>query len=136
VVALPSPVVRLSSRAPDDDLTVPVTLRQLPRPVNLVTYRGDDFAFALTVWNSDGTAADLSGGTFAAQVRATADSTDELGTLAVTVTDNNVDLHLANTTSAALPRSAVWDVEMTDAGWVTTLAAGTLVTTADVTRLS
>jgi hypothetical protein len=102
--------------------------------VNLVTYRGDDFAFSLTVWEPDGSEADLSAATLLAQVRVTPDSSDVLGELALSVDGNVVDLHLTAAISAALPRSASWDCEMVRSGWTTTLAAGNLVTTPDVTR--
>jgi hypothetical protein len=134
MTALPATVVRLPAARAPGDVESPVTLRALPRTVNLVTYRGDDFAFALTVWNDDETPADLSSATLRAQVRAVADADEILGTVTVTVDANAVDLHLTAATSADLPRAAVWDVEMVDAGWTTTLAAGSLVTTADVTR--
>jgi len=133
MVAIPAGrVVSLPiSRAVDD---TPVTLRALPRTVNLITYRGDDFAFAVTVWNDDGTAADLTAATVRAQIRPTADADTPAGTIATTVTANTIDCHLTAATSATLPPSAVWDVEIVDAGWTTTLAAGNVVTTADVTR--
>jgi hypothetical protein len=103
--------------------------------VNLVTYRGDDFAFSLTVWEPDGSEADLSAATLLAQIRVTPETPDPvLGELALSVDGNVVDLHLTAVTSAALPRSASWDCEMVRSGWTTTLAAGNLVTTPDVTR--
>lgn len=137
MVALPAGVVRFPSvdvRAPGD-VASPVTLRALPRPVNLLTYRGDDFAFSLTVWEEDGTEADLSAATIRAQVRATPDAADPpLTDLVVDVTANVVELHLPAAESAKLPHSATWDCEMVRNAWTTTLAAGNVVTTADVTR--
>jgi len=103
--------------------------------VNLVLYRGDDFAFSLTVWEEDGAEADLSAATIRAQVRATPDSPDPVLTdLVVDITANVVELHLPAAESAKLPRTATWDCEMVRNAWTTTLAAGNLVVNADVTR--
>jgi hypothetical protein len=113
---------------------VPVTLEQLPRTVNLLVYRGDDVGLNLTVSELDESPAILAGATFRAQIRRTPDALDVEGELTVAATDNVVELHLPASVSAALPAQGAWDCEMVRGGWVTTLAAGRLIVTPDVTR--
>src|SRR5215471_4450025 len=90
----------------------------LPAAVNLKFYAGDDFYLDVTVNNPDGTAADLTGRTVTAQIRAAAG--------AATVTGNIIHLHLANADSAKLDGGYRWDCQSANADGSdkTTLAAG------------
>lgn len=111
-----------------------VTISALPATVNLELYTGDDFLMTLTVTDPGGLAADLSDQSAAAQIRATHPG-PVAGAFTATVELNTVILHLRAAVSAELPTRGVWDCRLTStAGWVTTLAAGVIVMTADVTR--
>jgi hypothetical protein len=114
----------------------PVTLTALPANVNLSIYQGDDFQMTIAVNNPDGSPADLTGATVMSQIRAAASqSSPVLATLTPSISGNVISLHLASVDSAALPPSAVWDCQMTDAKpYVTTLVAGTVTSTPQVTQ--
>jgi len=113
----------------------PTTLTALPDIVNLELYRGDDFQFTLVVTNQDGSPADLSGFTATAQVRISAEDAGVAGTITAVITGNNITCSLAHTISATLPNAAVWDCQLTSAaGKLTTIVAGDVTMTADVTR--
>jgi hypothetical protein len=131
----PRPILESVTLTAPRATDVPVNLEQLPRTVNLVVYRGDDVGLTLTVSERTGEAADLSGATFAAQIRRTPDADEIAGELEVSTTDNVVSLHLEAATSRLLLPLLAWDCEMVRDGWTTTLAAGRLVVVADVTRL-
>jgi hypothetical protein len=113
----------------------PVTLTSLPQVVNLDLYRGDDFALRLTVNDPDEeTAADLSGAVVRAQLRTSSEADSTAGEFMVEIVDNVITLRLAAETSAALPGSLVWDVELDQNDWVVTLIGGRVTVTPDVTR--
>jgi len=113
-----------------------VTITALPATVNLVLYQGDSFAMDLAVWGDDDSSVpfDLSGATVRAQIRTSPEDTTVAGQFAPSVTGNVIRLTLSSAVSTGLPRQAVWDVDITQAGWVTTLAAGTVSLTAEVSR--
>jgi hypothetical protein len=115
---------------------MPATLIQLPTMVNLVLYEGDDFTFLVSVTDSAGQPADLTGVTARAQIRETIADDVILGELTATVeeVEGNIWLHLDDAVSAVLPPKSVWDVEMDRGGEIVTLAAGTITVTPDVTR--
>jgi len=81
-------------------------------------------------------AVDLTGVTARAQIRASITAPAILGSFTPTVDAlaGNIWLHLADTVSSALPSTGVWDVEIDRGGEITTLAAGTVSMTPDVTR--
>ena len=112
------------------------TITRLPIQVNLALYKGDDFTFLVTVRDSTGSPADLAGVTARAQIRAAIGSPTVIGTFTPTidVPAGNIWLHLDDAVSSTLPASGVWDVEMDRDGEVTTLAAGSITMTEDVTR--
>jgi hypothetical protein len=110
------------------------TITALPMTVNLDLYAGDDFYLDLTVTNPDGTAADLSTAVATAQVRAKATDPDPpLAAFVATITGNVIRLHLASTASQQLTGPAVWDCQVATPD-ITTLAAGTVTMSGDVTR--
>jgi hypothetical protein len=110
------------------------TIVALPAKVNLDLYAGDDFYLDLTVTNPDGSDADLSAAVPTAQIRTTDVDANVAATFEVTVNGNVISLHLVNTDTAQLPPQAVWDCQIATPD-VTTLVAGTVTTTADVTHV-
>jgi hypothetical protein len=107
-----------------------------PQAVPLTLYRGDDFFLDLEVTDPGGAAADLTGATAEAQIRASAADVAVLASFDATVTGNVVSLHLPSVEAANLTtKTAAWDCQLTDSdGIVSTLAAGPVTITADVTR--
>lgn len=115
---------------------IPVqVVERLPVPVNLAIYRGDDVGFTLVVTTSpDYSPYDLTGGTVRAQVRTATVPRAVAGEFTVEIDGNNVSLRLPAAVTATLPATGVWDCELTLDGWVTTLTAGTVTVTSDVTE--
>jgi hypothetical protein len=110
------------------------TVTGIPTAVNLAVYQGDDLYLDLAVTNA-GQPADLTGYTAAAQIRATPVDTTILATFSVTIAASTVHLHLAHTDARNLTGQAVWDCQLTDpTGNISTIAAGSVAVTADVTR--
>lgn len=119
----------------------------MPAPIRLDGYRGDTFRQDLrlrSIVNGVlGDPLDLTGYTFAAQVRSSADGA-LLGTMTCTVNPNqtHVDtkgflvLYMAPATTAAIPPGEwVWDLQMTEPdGDVFTRAKGPFIQDSDVTR--
>ena len=114
----------------------PVTIAALPAVVNLALYQGDDFYLDLTVTNPDGSAADLAGVIPSAQIKTAKGATSPLATFDATVDatlTNVVHLHLPHLEAAQLVAGpAFWDCQIADTQ-VTTLAAGTVTVTGEVT---
>lgn len=108
-----------------------------PTTVDLVVYRGDSGRFRVSVTSPDGAPVDLTGATWLCQIRRTPDDTDVLATLDVTpvpAAAHQVDVVLSPAVAATLPARAVWDLQMTAAGDVRTLAAGAVLVVLDVSR--
>src|SRR5215467_10077411 len=107
---------------------------------NLTLYQGDDWAAMVTVLNTDGTAADLTGYTAQAQIReGVADQSWLIAasfTCAVVLPNLiSISLTTAQTTLLRQP-SYRWDLQVTSAsGIVTTLLAGEVQMIFEVTRL-
>jgi hypothetical protein len=113
----------------------PELIERLPDTVNLRIYGGDDIGFSISVYDEHGQDADLTGATVRAQIRTTVEAEEVAGEFDPDLDGNVIRMHLTNSTTAALPRSTVWDCELTDSsGWVTTLVAGEIDTTPSVTR--
>ena len=118
-----------------EPLAAPICLTQ-PAELNLCVYRGDTGHLRIQV-TVGGAPADVSAATFDADIRATEDDTEVLATITATPVAGQpsmVDLLLTATESAKLDQNAVWDLEMTLGGEVTTLVAGTVLVTKDVSR--
>jgi hypothetical protein len=115
----------------------PQTVSALPATVNLALYQGDDMYLDLTVTDPDGSAADLTGATPKAEIR-TAPSSDVVAAEFVItgVSANTIHLHLPHAASAALGAGEMaWDCQLTrSSGDITTLAAGRVSVTGEVTR--
>lgn len=125
-----------TAQAPELQAAGPISA--LPLSQDLALYAGDDFYLDLTVTNPDSTNADLTGATPKSEIRVTAADTTAIATFIATVdavNKNVIHLHLSHTSSAGLPAAAVWDCQITDAGGnITTLVAGKVTVTAEVTR--
>jgi hypothetical protein len=104
----------------------------LPTTVDLALYEGDDFYLDLVVTNPDGSAADLSTAVASAQVRTTADTTDPQAQFTATITGNVIHLHLDHI-AASVMSNGVWDCQIATPD-ITTLAAGKVTVTQEVTR--
>lgn len=110
-------------------------IRRLPDVVNMTLYRGDDAGFSVAVWDDDGEPADLDGAEIAAQIRAAPDAEPVLGDIGTETDGHVIRCRLHHDTSAGLPAACVFDVEVTFADdWRTTLVAGGIAVTPDVTR--
>ena len=107
----------------------------VPAAVNLILYQGDDFTLRIDVTDEGGEPFDLAAYEAEAQIRQTADADDIAGAFVATIQEGNaIYLHLTSPVSAALPLACVWDVQITAGPAVTTLAAGTITLTREVTR--
>jgi len=107
---------------------------------NLAIYQGDDF-YQAVAFTQDGAVFDVTGWTFAAQVRAgPADTaTAVLATLACTIYDGPgglIEMRIPHAQTASLTAGkAVWDLQGTDpGGLITTFLAGDVTVTAEITR--
>jgi hypothetical protein len=113
------------------------TISAVPQAVNLSLYAGDDFTLKITVTEA-GMPVDMTKAVVESQIRATA-AGPVLATFGVTQGDpasGTVFIHLTPANTEALPAKAVWDVQASfnSGANVTTLAAGTVTVTAQVTR--
>jgi hypothetical protein len=103
-------------------------------------YQGDTYGHVITVTDDavPPVATDVSGRTFAAQLRRYPGSDDVAATFAVDLTDaatGVVELSLTATQTAALAAGPyAWDVHMITGSSTLTLFAGECVVTAEVTR--
>jgi len=111
------------------------TITALPVTVDLNIYAGDDFSFTVTVTNADGSTPNLTGQTAKAEVRVTPGDATALVTFTCTIATNVITLTLPHTASTGLPAATVYDCQLTDSGGaITTLIAGKITSTADVTK--
>ena len=99
---------------------------------------GDTETVSVTLQTSAGAPIDITGRTYAAQVRATADAASPLATFTCTITNaaaGQFACTLSATTTAALSTGiGVWDLAETYGTTVTTLLAGPVRIDQDVTR--
>lgn len=108
-----------------------------PLDVDLVVYRGDTGIFRLTVANDDGSPHSVLDATWDADIRRSADDATVITSMTVSPVPGDaasVDVTLTAAMSRLILDSAVYDVEMTQGGIVTTLVAGRVVLTKDVSR--
>lgn len=107
--------------------TYPLTLRA-----------GDTETVSVTLQDSSGNPINITGRTYAAQVRATVDAASPLATFTCTITNaaaGQFACTLSATTTAALSTGvAVWDLQEINGTTVTTLLAGPVKIDKDVTR--
>lgn len=117
-----------------------------PARYDLSIYQGDDFSLTLRLreQNPDltlGAYIDLTGATAKAEIRATAASATVLAEFTATVLDQTVtpgglQLSLTHDQTAGLAAgvNGVWDIQVTQAGLITTYLHGNVTVTAEVTR--
>jgi hypothetical protein len=110
----------------------------MPGLANLEIYQGDDFIATVTVLNTDGTVADLTGYVAQSQVRlGPADSNSIVAAqFQCSIVGNTITMVLTHNVTLNLNQATyVWDLQIMDANsWVTTLLAGTVQVTKDITR--
>lgn len=108
-----------------------------PGTVDLCVYRGDSGRIRLRVSTPDGDPIDVSTATWDCDFRATNDSDDVIispTVEAVAGISNAVDIVISAAESATLDADCVWDLEMTLGTEVTTILAGKVLVTKDVSR--
>lgn len=110
----------------------------MPATLNLSLRIGDTETVSVTITDSTGTAVNITGCTYAAQIRSNASDTSVLATFSCSITNaaaGTLQATLSATTTAALsPGLAVWDLQETNGTTVTTLLAGQVTIVQDVTR--
>jgi hypothetical protein len=99
---------------------------------------GSTETVSLTLQDSTGTAINITGRTYAAQIRTTAEAATTVATFACSIVSavaGTVSATLSATITGALsPQSAVWDLVETNGATVTTLLAGPVTVQQGVTR--
>ena len=109
-----------------------------PATYPLTVRTGDTETVSVTLQDSAGSPIDITGRSYAAQIRATADASSPLATFSCTITDaaaGQFACTLSASTTAALSTGvAVWDLAETNGSTVTTLLAGSVQIVQDVTR--
>jgi hypothetical protein len=109
-----------------------------PTDVPLYIYQGDDFTMTLTVTDASNNPINMTGYQTAAQIRGQPSDSQPLAAFTTSVggtAHNVITLTLPATQSLNVVGQAYWDCTMTDlTGVTTTLAAGEVHATAEVTR--
>ena len=99
---------------------------------------GDTETITLNLQDASGAAINVTGRTYAAQIRETADAASVLASFTCAISNaagGVVTATLpAGTTAALSPGSGVWDLQETNSSVVTTLLAGPVQIVQDVTR--
>lgn len=112
----------------------------MPATRNIDIYRGDDLVHTINIVDADGNPVDLSGRTYASQLRRYPDTEQIAATFSVDDAQANVGLLIlsidGDVTATLEPGPYRYDLEQTQGGTRTTLLAGEAVVTADVTRLN
>jgi hypothetical protein len=109
-----------------------------PGRLSLIVRIGDTEQVVAAVQDDDGAAVPIAGRTYAAQIRRTPESSTIIASFTCAITDapNGVVTCTlpAATTGTLTPGVAVWDMQETNGSVVTTLLAGFVTITQDVTR--
>jgi hypothetical protein len=135
-LAVETPVIIPRPAAQPRAVTGASAVTALPAGVDLALYAGDDFYLTLTISDADGQPVDLASATIGAQLRVKPDDPDPpAAAFAVTTAANVATLHLTNAVTAKLTGTLAWDCQIqTQNGDITTLLAGKVTMTGDVTR--
>jgi len=109
-----------------------------PADQDLTITRGDTETLVVTITTDGSTPVNITGRTYASQIRTQQDSTTIKASFTCTVTSGaagEVTCVLSSTSSAALSAGLYfWDLQETASGVVSTILAGTVTVLADVTR--
>jgi len=113
---------------------MPETVDLRPDVLNIVVYGGDAWTLDLDLTDDEGTPLDLTGYTFAAQIRKNPDDTATIGTITVTSVNLTAgSLRLSQTAAPIL--TGFYDLQGTPSGGGSrTLVRGSFNATQDVTR--
>ena len=99
---------------------------------------GDTETISVAIQDSTGAPVNITGRTYAAQIRTTTDAATALATFSCSITNaaaGTLAATLSATTTAALTAGlAVWDLQETNGTTVTTLLGGSVTIVQDVTR--
>lgn len=110
----------------------------VPAKQDIKVMRGDTEIFNISLADSSGSPINLTGDTFASQIRYTRDDATAAAVFSCVVTNavgGVVQLTLSSASSAALTAgTAYWDLQRTSGGSVSTVLAGKCTVLADVTR--
>jgi hypothetical protein len=110
----------------------------VPSKANLAIYQGDDYAAVVTIVNGTTTPPDLTGYLAQAQIReGPADDNPAVVVeiAAVLVPPNIINIVIPHTITTGLSGTYSWDLQLVDSGGtVTTVLAGTVNVTPEVTR--
>ena len=111
----------------------------VPATQNLTITRGDTETVNVTITTDGTTPVDITGRTYASQIRSNADSTTIAATLTctlVTPASGTLKAVLSAADSAVLtPGYYQWDLQENASGVISTILSGTVTVLADVTRL-
>jgi len=109
-----------------------------PAVYDLSVRLGDTETVSVTVQDSAGSPIDITGRSYAAQIRSTASSSTVLATFTCSITNASAGQFActlsAATTAALSPGTGVWDLQETSGTTVTTLLSGQVRFDQDVTR--
>jgi hypothetical protein len=99
---------------------------------------GDTETISVAIKDSTGAAVNITGRTYAAQIRTTTDAATALATFSCSIVSGaagTLTATLSATTTAALTAGlGVWDLQETNGTTVTSLLAGSVTISQDVTR--
>lgn len=109
-----------------------------PAKQNLTVTRGDTLTLVVVMTTDGATPINITGRTYAAQMRTSPDAASASATFTCTLSDaanGEVTCTVSAATTAALsPGQFVWDLQETASGTVATVLTGTVTVVADVTR--
>lgn len=109
-----------------------------PAKQNLTVTRGDTLTLVVTMTTDGSTPVNITGRTYAAQIRTSSEATSATASFTCTITDGANGVLTctvpASTTSSLSPVVYVWDLQETASGVVSTLLSGTVTVVADITR--
>ena len=110
----------------------------MPATLNITIRTGDTETISVAIKDSAGAAVDITGRTYAAQIRSNAEDTSPLATFSCSIVSAAAGTLAATlsaaTTAALTPGLGVWDLQETNGTTVTTLLAGQVTIVQDVTR--
>jgi hypothetical protein len=114
----------------------PATPTSPPR-YDLALYEGDSALWKFVLWTDAAQSVpyDLTGDTAKAEIRDKPDGTTVIELTCALTLPNQILVTLDATTSETVPAVGVWDLQLTASnGWVSTIVAGRVVVTPDVTE--